>query len=48
VRISGGEISYDSIAYNSLFILGLALFFVTMVLNMISQFVIRRFREAYE
>jgi phosphate transport system permease protein len=48
VRISGGELSYDSIAYNSLFILGLALFFVTMVLNMISQFVIRRFREAYE
>jgi phosphate transport system permease protein len=48
VRISGGEISYDSIAYNSLFVLGLALFFVTMVLNMISQFIIRRFREAYE
>jgi phosphate transport system permease protein len=48
VRISGGELSYNSIAYNSLFILGLALFFVTMVLNLISQFIIRRFREAYE
>lgn len=48
VRISGGELSYNSIAYNSLFVLGLALFFVTLVLNLISQQIIKRFREAYE
>jgi phosphate transport system permease protein len=48
VRISGGEISYNSIAYNSLFTLGLALFFVTLVLNLISQSIIKRFRETYE
>jgi phosphate transport system permease protein len=48
VRISGGELSYNSIAYNSLFILGLALFAITLVLNLISQTIIKRFREAYE
>lgn len=48
VRISGGELSYNSVEYNSLFVIGLALFFITMVLNLISQAIIRRFREAYE
>jgi phosphate transport system permease protein len=48
VRISGGELSYNSIEYNSLFVIGLALFAITLVLNLISQTIIRRFREAYE
>jgi phosphate transport system permease protein len=48
VRISGGDLSYDSIDYNSLFALGIFLFFVTMLLNMISQRIVRRFREVYE
>ena len=48
VRISGGDLSYDSIDYNSLFILGLLLFFVTLILNIISRIVVRRFREVYE
>ena len=48
VRISGGDLSYDSIDYNSLFALGLFLFFVTLSLNMISQAIVRRFREVYE
>ena len=48
VRISGGDLSYDSIDYNSIFALGLFLFFVTLVLNMISQAIVRRFREVYE
>jgi phosphate transport system permease protein len=48
VRISGGDLSYDSIDYNSLFALGLFLFFVTLTLNMISQAIVRRFREVYE
>lgn len=47
VRISGGELSYNSVEYNSLFIIGLALFFITLVLNLVSQMIIRRFREAY-
>jgi phosphate transport system permease protein len=46
-RISGGDLSYDSIDYTSLFALGLALFVFTLVLNLLSQYVSRRFREAY-
>jgi phosphate transport system permease protein len=48
VRISGGDLSYDSIDYNSIFAIGLMLFFMTLVLNIISQQVVRRFREVYE
>ncbi|MBZ0274660.1 MAG: phosphate ABC transporter permease subunit PstC, partial [Anaerolineae bacterium] len=48
VRISGGEISYNSIDYNSLFAIGLALFLLTLVLNLISQAVSKRFREVYQ
>ena len=48
VRISGGDLSYDSIDYNSIFALGLFLFFTTLVLNIISQAFVRRFREVYE
>jgi phosphate transport system permease protein len=48
VRISGGDLSYDSIDYNSIFILGLLLFLVTLALNIISRVVVQRFREVYE
>jgi phosphate transport system permease protein len=48
VRISGGDLSYNSIDYNSLFAIGLLLFFITLTLNIISQQVVRRFREEYE
>jgi phosphate transport system permease protein len=48
VRISGGDLSYDSLDYNSLFAIGLLLFFMTLVLNIISQKIVRRFREVYE
>jgi phosphate transport system permease protein len=48
VRISGGDISYDSIDYNSIFAIGLVLFFITLFLNIISQRIVRRFREVYE
>jgi phosphate transport system permease protein len=48
VRISGGDLSYDSIDYNSIFALGLFLFLITLVLNIISQAIVRRFREVYE
>lgn len=48
VRISGGDLSYDSIDYNSIFAIGLLLFFITLGLNIISQWIVRRFREVYE
>jgi len=48
VRISGGDLSYDSIDYNSIFALALLLFIITLTLNIISQAIVRRFREVYE
>jgi phosphate transport system permease protein len=48
VRISGGDLSYDSIDYNSIFAIGLMLFVLTLGLNIISRYVVKRFREVYE
>ena len=48
VRISGGDVSYDTIDYNSIFALALALFLITMILNIISRRISARFREEYE
>ena len=48
VRISGGDMSYNSVDYNSIFFLGLLLFVMTLVLNIVSQRIVRRFREVYE
>ena len=48
VRISGGDISYNSIDYNSLFAIGLLLFVLTLGLNVISRAVTSRFREVYQ
>jgi phosphate transport system permease protein len=47
-RISGGDISYGSIQYTSIFALGLLLFAITLTLNIISRRVVARFREVYE
>jgi phosphate transport system permease protein len=47
-RISGGDLSYDSIDYNSIFALGLLLFVITLILNMISRRIVARFREVYD
>ena len=46
-RISGGDLSYDSIDYNSIFAIGLTLFLMTFILNAFSRVIISRFREAY-
>ena len=46
--ISGGDIGYDSLDYTSIFALGLFLFVFTLVLNLISQQVSKRFREVYQ
>lgn len=47
-RISGGDITYASIDYTSVYAIGLTLFVITLTLNIISQRVVRRFREVYE
>jgi len=47
-RISGGDLGYDTPDYNSIFAIGLLLFFVTLALNLISRRLARHFREVYE
>lgn len=47
-RISGGDISYASIQYTSIFAIALVLFFVTLLLNLLSGWIVSRFREVYE
>jgi len=48
VRISGGDLSYDSIDYNSLFAIGLFLFVITLSLNALSSHLVRKYQEVYE
>lgn len=48
VRISGGDLSYDSIDYNSIFAIGLLLFLMTLLLNILSRHIVSRFREVYD
>jgi phosphate transport system permease protein len=48
VRISGGDVSYNSVDYNSIFALGLVLFAITFALNLISRTVSNRFHQEYE
>lgn len=45
---SSGDLSYNTIDYNSIFAIGLTLFFMTLGLNMLSRRFVSRFREVYE
>ncbi len=47
-RISGGDLPYGTVDYTSLFAIALMLFLVTLVLNLVSQWVVSKFREQYE
>jgi len=45
---SSGDLSYNTIDYNSIFAVGLALFVMTLGLNSLSRRLVRRFQEVYE
>lgn len=47
-RISGGDVAYDTPDYNSIFAIGLLLFGISLILNIISRRVSSRLREVYE
>lgn len=47
-RISGGDLSYNSIDYQSIFALAMVLFIMTLGLNIVSRRVMRRFRQEYQ
>lgn len=48
VRISSGDLSFNSIDYNSIFAIGLMLFITTLVLNIVNRRIVKRYREVYE
>lgn len=48
VRISGGDVGYNTLDYNSIFALGLVLFVITFTLNFISRSIAVRFHQKYE
>jgi len=48
VRISGGDLSYGTLDYTSLFAIGLLLFLLTLGLNIASRMLVARFREEYD
>lgn len=47
VQVSMGDTPHGSIAYGTIYAVGLALFVITLLLNMIAQWVAKRFREEY-
>jgi len=47
-RISGGDLPYGTLDYTSLFAIALMLFFITLILNLVSQWIVAKFREQYE
>ncbi len=48
VQIGTGDVSVNSIGYRSLFAVGLTLFVMTLAMNIVSQWIRRRYREEYE
>lgn len=48
VQVSLGDTPYGSLAYRTLFAVGTTLFTLTLTLNVISFWFVRRFREKYE
>jgi len=48
VRISGGDLSYASVDYESIYAIALLLFMITLGLNLISQRIVGRYLERYE
>jgi phosphate transport system permease protein len=48
VNVSLGDTPYGSVEYQSIFAVGMTLFVMTLLLNILSNAVLSRFREAYE
>ncbi len=48
VQVSLGDTPTGSLAYRTIFAVGMSLFLITLVLNVVSDWVVRRYREKYE
>ncbi len=47
-QVSLGEVPHGTLEYRTIFAVGLTLFFITLLMNLASNAVLRRFREVYE
>ncbi len=47
VQLSLGETPHGSLEYNTIFAVGLLLFFMTLVMNLLGHWVVRRWKEQY-
>ena len=47
VQLSLGETPHGSLEYNTIFAVGLLLFLITLVMNLLGYFIVRRWREKY-
>jgi phosphate transport system permease protein len=45
---ANGDLGYNTIDYNSIFAIGLTLFFITLGLNSVSRRFVKRFQQVYE
>jgi phosphate transport system permease protein len=48
VQVSQGDTPAGSLAYRTIFAVGMTLFLMTLTLNLISFWFVRKFREKYE
>jgi phosphate transport system permease protein len=46
-QLAQGEASHDSVEYKTIFAVGLLLFLMTLLLNLLGHWVVRRWRQAY-
>jgi phosphate transport system permease protein len=47
VQIAGGDLIGGTLPYDAMFALGLALFVVTLIMNILSDIIAERYREEY-
>ena len=47
VQVSLGEAAHGSLEYNTIFAVGLLLFMMTLLMSLLGQWVVRRWREEY-
>jgi phosphate transport system permease protein len=48
VQVSLGDTPQGTVVYQTLFAVGMTLFLVTLAMNVLSQWVLARFREEYQ
>jgi len=48
VQVSLGDTPSGGVAYQTLFAVATLLFMITLIINIISQMILNRFREVYE